>query len=91
MRAARQLFGAAPITLRDHRHLYRQLTSLLLERAIGVIYRPESERWSHYFDARLPQQFDAVLHFDRTKAVQPLDLSAEWDESEVPETYPSGV
>ena len=41
----------------------------LLERAIGVIYRPETERLSHYFHADLARQFDAVLHFDRTRAV----------------------
>jgi hypothetical protein len=44
-----------------------------LERAIGVIYRPETERQSHYFHARLPDQFDAVLHFDETRAVEPLE------------------
>lgn len=44
-----------------------------LERAIGVIYRPRTERLSHYFRARLPRQFDAVLHLDRTRAVEPMD------------------
>src|SRR5437660_1962950 len=44
-----------------------------LERAIGVIYRPETERISHYFHARLSDQFDAVLHFDETRAVEPLE------------------
>jgi erythromycin esterase-like protein len=39
----------------------------LLERAIGVIYRPETERFSHYFNARLADQFDAVIHFDETR------------------------
>jgi erythromycin esterase-like protein len=43
-----------------------------LERAIGVVYRPQSERISHYFYARLPDQFDAVIHFDVTTAVEPL-------------------
>jgi erythromycin esterase-like protein len=63
-----------------------------LERAIGVIYRPRSERVSHYFAADLPAQFDAVIHFDRTRAVEPLDLSPGWVEArEAPETYPSGV
>lgn len=61
-----------------------------LERAIGVIYRPESERASHYFRARLPEQFDAVLHIDRTSALEPLERWA-FDESDLPETYPSGV
>jgi erythromycin esterase-like protein len=62
-----------------------------LERAIGVIYRPESERLSHYFHARLPRQFDAVLHFDETRAVEPLERSAEWAPAEVPETFPSAL
>ena len=62
-----------------------------LERAIGVIYRPETERASHYFHASLPAQFDAVLHFDRTRAVEPLERTAAWQRDEVPETFPSGV
>jgi len=62
-----------------------------LERAIGVIYRPETERVSHYFEARLPQQFDAVIHFDETRAVEPLDRTAGWESGEAPETFPSGV
>lgn len=61
-----------------------------LERAIGVIYRPETERRSHYFRARLPQQFDAVFHIDRTSALEPLERWA-FDEADLPETYPSGV
>lgn len=62
-----------------------------LERAIGVIYLPESERLSHYFHAQLPQQFDAVLHFDETRAVVPLDTGSGWQTGEVPETFPAGV
>jgi erythromycin esterase-like protein len=62
-----------------------------LERAIGVIYRPETERQSHYFHARLAEQFDAVLHFDETRAVEPLEPAAHWTAGEEPpETYPSG-
>lgn len=61
-----------------------------LERAIGVIYRPETERSSHYFDARLTQQFDAVIHVDQTHALQPLEAWAR-DEIDLPETYPFGV
>ena len=65
----------------------------LLERAIGVIYRPQTERASHYFHARLSEQFDAVIHFDKTRAVQPLDVSNHWqiDKEGVPETFPSGL
>ena len=61
-----------------------------LERAIGVIYRPESERLSHYFHARLPKQFDAVIHIDETRAVEPLERLSGWERGELPETYPSG-
>jgi erythromycin esterase-like protein len=60
-----------------------------LERAIGVIYLPQSERASHYFHAQLPDQFDVVLHYDETRAVEPLERSAAWETGEVPETYPS--
>jgi erythromycin esterase-like protein len=63
-----------------------------LERAIGVIYRPRTERLSHYFATDLPAQFDAVIHLDRTQAVEPLDLTPGWTAArEAPETYPSGV
>jgi erythromycin esterase-like protein len=62
-----------------------------IERAIGVIYRPESERLSHYFHARLPKQFDAIIHIDETRAVEPLEHTGIWDEGELPETYPFKV
>ena len=62
-----------------------------LERAIGVIYRPESERLSHYFHARLPKQFDALIHIDETRALEPLERTSIWDEGELPETYPFKV
>ena len=62
-----------------------------LERAIGVIYRPETERLSHYFHARLGEQFDAVIHFDETRAVEPLERTAEWEAGEVPQTFPFAV
>jgi erythromycin esterase-like protein len=61
-----------------------------LQRAIGVIYRPETERVSHYFTARLPEQFDAVLHIDQTNALQPLERWSR-DEEDLPETYPSAL
>lgn len=67
------------------------LTAERLERAIGVIYRPEQERWSHYFHARMAEQFDAVLHLDETHALEPLEVESEWDPAEAPETFPSGV
>ena len=62
-----------------------------LERAIGVVYRPETERISHYFHARIAQQFDALIHIDETTAVEPLERSSEWEHGELPATYPTGV
>jgi erythromycin esterase-like protein/predicted phosphoribosyltransferase len=61
-----------------------------LQRAIGVIYRPETERWSHYFHARVADQFDLMIHLDQTRAVEPLELTAEWEAGEAPETFPFG-
>jgi erythromycin esterase-like protein len=62
-----------------------------LERAIGVIYRPDTERMSHYFHTRLPDQFDALVHLDVTRAVEPLERSSLWATDEAPETYPTGM
>jgi erythromycin esterase-like protein len=62
-----------------------------LERAIGVIYLPQTERQSHYFEARLSEQFDAVIHLDETRALQPLDRFPQWESGEPPETFPTGV
>jgi erythromycin esterase-like protein len=67
------------------------LSSARLERAIGVIYRPETERQSHYFRARVSDQFDAVIHIDDTRALEPLERTARWEAGEVPETYPFAV
>ena len=63
----------------------------LLERAIGVIYRPETERESHYFQSSLTEQFDAIIHIDHTRAVEPLERNAAWESGEVLETYPTGL
>ena len=62
-----------------------------LERAIGVLYLPESERRSHYFHARLSEQFDYVLHIDETRAVEPLERTSAWEAGELAETFPSGL
>jgi erythromycin esterase-like protein len=78
------------LTLRGGGEVADGLRHPRLERAIGVIYRPETERVSHYFEARLADQFDAVLHFDETRAVEPLERTAQWEQSEVSETFPSG-
>jgi len=61
-----------------------------LERAIGVIYAPETERASHYFRATLPEQFDLMIHVDETRALTPLERWAR-HEADMPETYPTGV
>ena len=70
--------------------LARALAGPRLERAIGVLYRPETERVSHYFSARLPEEFDMVVHVDRTRALEPLEKWAR-HEVDLPETYPTGV
>ena len=68
--------------------LRRDLKQPRLERAIGVIYRPETELASHYFQAVLPKQFDEYLWLDQTTAVTPLETH---ELIGVPETYPFGV
>jgi len=78
------------LPLREDGDAVEALRPARLERAIGVIYRPETERLSHYFHARLPEQFDVVLHYDETQAVEPLERIALRDTAEAPETYPSG-
>lgn len=72
----------------DNVHLKQQLSKVQLERAIGVIYRPETERASHYFRAKLAQQFDEYVWFDESHAVTPLN--AEMVKG-MPDTYPFGV
>lgn len=63
-----------------------------LQRAIGVVYKPETERFSHYFHAIVPRQFDAMLHVDHSHAVVPLDPDPGYEEpDEVAETWPFGV
>lgn len=73
--------GAASVLLQPAR----------LERAIGVIYRPDTERQSHYFHASVARQFDAILHYDTTRAVEPLERTAVWERDEAPETYPTAL
>lgn len=67
------------------------LRSMALERAIGVIYLPATERVSHYFHASLADQFDGVIHIDRTRAVEPLERTVKWRLGEPEETYPTGI
>lgn len=76
----------------EYPEIYDFFSKDYLERAIGVIYQPATERQSHYFYAQLNQQFDAIIHFDYTHALEPLDKTTEWEQGEdVPETFPFGV
>jgi erythromycin esterase-like protein len=68
--------------------LTEKLEKPRLERAIGVIYRPESELASHYFEAVLPRQFDEYIWIDRTSAVKPFNVA---ELQGLPDTYPFGV
>jgi erythromycin esterase-like protein len=79
------------VDLRNGARKSQLLSKPRLERAIGVIYRPETERVSHYFRADMPRQFDAVYHLDATRAVEPLEKPERWHDVEPPETYPSGM
>jgi erythromycin esterase-like protein/predicted phosphoribosyltransferase len=79
------------LPLRTDLELSSALAAPRLERAIGVLYLPETERASHYFRARLSDQFDFVLHFDETRALEPLERNALWEAGEVAETFPSGL
>jgi erythromycin esterase-like protein len=62
-----------------------------LGRAIGVIYLPATERQSHYYHVRPGAQFDAIIHIDRTRALEPLEITSLWTAGETPETYPTGL
>jgi erythromycin esterase-like protein len=79
------------LTLKDLGELSGALGERRLQRAIGVLYQPQTERRSHYFEASLPSQFDAVIHLDRTRALEPLERTAHWERGETPETFPSGI
>ncbi|GIW08545.1 MAG: hypothetical protein KatS3mg060_3350 [Dehalococcoidia bacterium] len=82
------------LTDSNGRPLVTDMPTERLERAIGVIYRPVTERQNHYFHCRLVEQFDAVIHLDDTRALVPLDPPRDWheaEEEEPPETYPTGI
>lgn len=69
----------------------RALREPRLERAIGVIYRPQTERQSHWFVASAARRYDALVHIDTTRAVEPLERIAGWELGEPPETYPTSL
>ena len=77
----------------DHGHdLAWALDQPRLEHAIDGHLRPETERQSHYFNASMSRRVDAMLHFNVTRAVEPLERSAAWDRGdELPEAYPTGL
>jgi erythromycin esterase-like protein len=79
------------LNLREENQLTHLLKIPQLQRAIGVIYRPETERTSHYYFSRLSYQFDAIVHFNKTRALVPLDKKVLSPSTlELPETYPAG-
>jgi erythromycin esterase-like protein len=78
------------VPLRGAGEALGELREPLLERAIGVVYLPRTERRSHYFEARVAGQFDAIVHIDRTRAVEPLERPQVWT-AEPPETFPSAL
>lgn len=71
--------------------IHHELNQIRLERAIGVLYLPNSERQSHYFRANISRQFDSVVHIDQTHALEPLERNPEWVAGEVSELYPTGL
>ncbi len=77
-----------PLRAEQKGELYTQLSKPRLERAIGVIYRPETELASHYFEAVLPRQFDEYIWIDQTKAITPISTAQL---EGVPDTYPFGT
>ena len=79
------------LNLRELNRATNMLKKARLQRAIGVIYAPATERWSHYFHARLPEQFDVIIHLDETTALQPLEKTGTWMAGELPDTFPSSL
>lgn len=78
------------LLLRDDAPLRAALNRPLLERAIGVIYRPETERQSHYFHVNLGEQFDAIMHLDDTGPVEPIGY-IKTEGRDMAETFPTGI
>ncbi len=77
------------LNLRKDTHLNELLQHARLQRAIGVIYLPQSERMSHYFFSRLPYQFDSIIHIDESHALTELSVKKQVREEDLPETYPT--
>ncbi|TXI36948.1 MAG: hypothetical protein E6Q56_11245 [Mycobacterium sp.] len=79
------------VTMHDGSPASHALEVVRLGRAIGVIYLPQTERQSHYFHVRPSDQFDAMIHIDVTRALEPLEPTSVWVAGQNPETYPSGL
>lgn len=79
------------LVLRDNGAVSRNLEISRLQRAIGVLYLPQTEMQSHYFFSKLSKQFDAIMHVDTTHALRPLETISSWYREDFSETYPSGV
>ena len=88
------LFRSNNPSIELSKELHTELHKKRLERAIGVIYRPRTERQSHYFDASISTQFDCVIHVEATRALRPLEIHPVWAQAEkehVPDTFPMNV
>ena len=79
------------LNLREENRATELLKKARLQRAIGVIYAEATERWSHYFHARVAEQFDVMIHLDETTALEPLEKSGTWVTGELPDTFPSSL
>jgi len=89
-RVSSDAYGKAPVSTDLTSELARE--PCLIQRAIGVIYRPDTELQSHYFQAKISNQFDSVIHIDKTSALKPLDKISDFEPliSELPDTFPTG-
>jgi len=83
--------GAFIVPMHDGSPAAAALETVRLGRAIGVIYLPQTERQSHYFHVRPSDQFDAMIHIDSTRALEPLEPAGVWVAGQNPETYPTGL
>jgi erythromycin esterase-like protein len=79
------------LSLKEDPAVHRALSRPRLERAIGVIYLPETERLCHYFECHLADQFDFIIHFDRSRALVPLEKRIDRTKNVMPETYPHAI
>jgi erythromycin esterase-like protein len=91
-----ELFALVPkknflLDLREPNEMVDALREPRLQRAIGVVYRPDTERVSHYYQARLPEQFDFLIHYNMTTAVEPLEARLHWEHPEYEDTFPFGL